>query len=170
MKMPEYRTLAIWVGLGLVILAGCDQRVDESSSEDKPVSRSLRGQRPSPVSSRASQDDSLYRQILATLQQENRVLKQKIDETVKKQGQLETQLNEIRLERDVAFKAYLKVSESIQLLTTDASSKDFRIQELEQANQTQEQTIVQLNQQIEQLFLELNNSQIANRAVVDPNI
>lgn len=110
----------------------------------------------------------MYRQILETMQQENKALKQQIQETVEKYTQLETLLNEIKLERDVAFKAYLKVSESIESLKADAGNKDRRIDELEQANQVQEQTIAQLNEQLGQVLNELDNSNIAN-AVGDPN-
>ncbi len=122
--------------------------------------------------SRASQDDSLYRQILETMQQENKALKQQVQGTIDKCAQLETQLNEIKVERDVAFEAYLKVSESIESLRTDAGSKDMRIKELEVANETQEQTIAQLNEQLGQVLFELNNAGIGNsndNGAVDPN-
>ena len=135
MTMSGYRWLVIGACLGLVILAGCDKRADESKSQNRPASRSLRDQRPSSVSSRTAQDDSLYRQILETMQQENKALKQQIQETVEKYAELETLLNEIKLERDVAFKAYLKVSQSIESLKADAGAKDRRINELEQANE-----------------------------------
>jgi chromosome segregation ATPase len=158
MKMPDYRVIALAAFLGSIMLTGCDPRSEEPASENQPVTRSLRESRSAPVSSRASQDDSLYRQILETMQQENRALKLQILATVEKCTQLETQLNEIKLERDVAFKAYIKVSESIESLKTDAGSKDRRINELEQANEIQEQTIAQLTQQLSQVLLELNNS------------
>ncbi len=168
MKMPVYWVIGLAVVLGSIILGGCDPRSEERQSESQPATRSFRDLRTGPVSSRASQDDSLYRQILETMQQENKALKQQIQETVEKYTQLETLLNEIKLERDVAFKAYLKVSESIESLKADAGNKDRRIDELEQANQVQEQTIAQLNEQLGQVLNELDNSNIAN-AVGDPN-
>jgi len=123
------------------------------------------------MASRASQDDSLYGQILETLQRENQALKQQVQETIDKYAKLEAELKEMKLERDVAFKAYLKVSESIDSLKADAGSKDTRIRELEEANRTQEQTIAQLNQQLDQVLLELNNSEItgAVNSIGDPN-
>jgi len=172
MKMPDYWVIGLAAVLGSIILAGCDPRSEERASESQPVTRSSRELRTAPGSSRASQDDSLYRQILETMQQENKALKRQIQETVEKYTQLETLLNEIKLERDVAFKAYLKVSESIESLKTDAGSKDRRINELEQANEVQEETIAQLNEQLGQVLVELNNSGIGgigNTIVGDPN-
>jgi predicted RNase H-like nuclease (RuvC/YqgF family) len=104
------------------------------------------------------------------MQQENRGLKRQVEETAEKCEQLEQQLNDMKLERDVAFKAYLKVSESINSLKTDATSKDRRIEELEQANLIQQQTINQLNQQLAQLLAELNNAGVGGtNVIVDPN-
>ncbi|MCF7974013.1 MAG: hypothetical protein K9N55_09375 [Phycisphaerae bacterium] len=170
MKMPEYREIAFGVCLGLMILTGCEQRSDEPASENRPVSRSLREPRVNAASSRASQDDSLYRQIVETMQQENKALKQQVQETAEKCAQLETQLNDMKLERDVAFRAYLKVSESINSLKTDASSKDKRIQELEQSNLIQQETIAQLNQQLAQLLSELSTTGLGTNTVNDPNL
>ena len=172
MKMADYWMLVLATVAGCFVLTGCDPKSEETASQNQSVTRSVREPRSAPVLSRVSQDDSLYRQILETMQQENRALKQQIQGTIEKFAQLETQLNEIKLERDVAFKAYLKVSESIESLRTDAGSKDMRIKELEEANETQEQTIAQLNQQLGQVLFELNNAGIGNtdnNAVIDPN-
>ena len=171
MKIPDRRVMALIAVLGSMMLTGCDPGSEDPAPQSEPV-RSLRGTRSVPVSSRASQDDNLYRQILETLQQENKALEQRVEETVEKYTQLETLLNEIKLERDVAFKAYLKVSESIESLKTDAGKKDQRINELEQANELQEETIAQLNQQLSQVLIELNNSSLSipsNIRVIDPN-
>ncbi len=172
MKMPDHRVMALSTVLVTIMLAGCDPRSEEPTSENQSTTRSFQAPRSALVSSRASQDDSLYRQILETMQQENKALKRQIQETVEKYTELETLLNEIKLERDVAFKAYIKVSESIESLETDAGSKDRRINELEQANEIQEQTIAQLNQQLSQVLLELNNSSsdiINDNTVIDPD-
>jgi chromosome segregation ATPase len=170
MKMPDHGIMALCTVWVTIMLAGCDPGSEEPASENQSTTRSFQAPRSAPVSSRASQDDSLYRQILETMQQENKALKRQIQETVEKYAQLETQLNEIKLERDVAFKAYIKVSESIKSLETDAGSKDRRIRELEQANETQEQTISQLNEQLGQVLVELNNSNIGNtNNIIDPN-
>jgi chromosome segregation ATPase len=172
MKMPEHCVIALATVVALAMLTGCDPRSEETSSETRPATPSLRESRSAPMLSRASQDDSLYRQILETMQQENKALKQQVQGTIDKCAQLETQLNEIKVERDVAFEAYLKVSESIESLRTDAGSKDMRIKELEVANETQEQTIAQLNEQLGQVLFELNNAGIGNsndNGAVDPN-
>jgi chromosome segregation ATPase len=172
MMMSGYRVVVFAAVLGLILLAGCDSRTEEVAPEGQSEARSSRSARSAPMLSRSSQDDSLYSQILETIQQENRALKQQVQGTIDKCAQLETQLNEIKLERDVAFKAYLKVSESIESLRTDAGSKDRRIKELEEANATQEQTIAQLNQQLGQVLFELNNAGIGNtdnNAAIDPN-
>jgi chromosome segregation ATPase len=172
MKISGYGTILVGILFWGVLLVGCDQRPDEPTSDNGPLPRSFQDQRPAPLSSRASQDDSLYRQILETMQRENKILKQQIESTVEKCAQLETQLNEIKVERDVAFKAYIKVSESISSLKTDSSSKDKRIMELEQANEAQEQTIAQLNQQLDEILIELNNTRIGNTTnnLIDPNM
>ena len=170
MKMPDHRVMALGTVLVTIMLAGCDRRSEEPTPENQSTTRSFQAPRSAPVSSRASQDDSLYRQILETMQQENKALKRQIQDTVEKYTELETLLNEIKLERDVAFKAYLKVSESITSLEIDAGSKDRRIRELEQANETQGETIAQLNEQLSQVLVELNNSSIENRNnIIDPN-
>ncbi len=172
MKMADYRMIALATVAGLTALTGCDPGSEETASQNQHATRTVRDAHSAPVLSRVSQDDSLYRQILETLQQENRALKQQVQGTIDKCAQLETQFNEIKLERDVAFKAYLKVSESIESLRVDAGSKDLRIKELEEANETQEQTIAQLNQQLAQVLFELNNTGIGNTdntAISDPN-
>ncbi len=153
-----------------VLLVGCDQRSDGSASDNKPLPRSFQDQRHVPYSSRASQDDSLYRQILETMQRENKVLKQQIESTVKKCAELETQLNAVKVEREVALKAYIKVSASIDFLKIDSSSKDRRIRELEQANEAQEQTIAQLNRQLDEILIELNSTGVGNtdNGLIDP--
>ncbi|MCP4454081.1 MAG: hypothetical protein GY809_21690 [Planctomycetes bacterium] len=172
MKMPDYGMIVLATVVGSVMLTGCDPGPEEPRSNSRPATRSLRDSRSTPVLSRVSQDDSLYREILETMQQENKALKQQVQDTIEKYAQLETQLNEIKLERDVAFKAYLKVSESIESLRTDAGSKDVRIRELEEANETQEQTISELNEQLGQVLFELNNAGIGStndNTVIDPN-
>ncbi len=172
MKISAYGAILISILFWGVLLVGCDQRSDELTSDNKPLARSFQGQRSAPLSSRASRDDDLYGQILETMQRENKVLKQQIESTVMKCEELETQLNEIKVERDVAFKAYIKVSESISSLKTDSSSKDKRIEELEQANEAQEQTIAQLNNQLDEILIELNNTRIvnSNNSLIDPNM
>ena len=172
MKMSDDRVVVFVAVLGSILLAGCDSRTEELAPEGPSEVRSIRQSRSAPMLSRVSQDDSLYSQILDTMQRENKALKQQVQGAIDKCAQLETQLNEIKLERDVAFKAYLKVSESIESLETDAGSKDMRINELEEANQAQEQTIAQLNEQLGQVLFELNNAGIGStndNTAIDPN-
>lgn len=162
----------VWVAaLGLVLSVGCERQPEEPVADRRPATRSIRESRSAPTSSRASQDDSLYGQILETLQRENKTLKRQVQETADKCAELEAALKEVKVERAVALKAYMKVSESIESLQADAGSKDARIKELEEANRTQEQTIAQLNEQLDQVLFELNDSDIAvaGSLVADPN-